>query len=761
MPRPVSRLVFGCIAFLATLTPHLRGVTATIDLGTTHQVIRGFGGATVYRPTEPLADTDLDLLFGTDPGQIGFSLLRIRVATDPAWRELELANARGARARGAKVIATPWSPPAEWKSNQDLVGGRLLPEHYGAYAAYLDDFAAWMEDHDAPLYAISVQNEPDIEVTYESCDWTPEEMLAFCRDHAGVIDTTRLIAPESFQFRRNLSDPLLADPAALANVDIIGGHIYGGGLADYPAARAAGKEVWMTEYLDLLYDWPNALKTAREIHQCLVDANFSAYLWWYLKRYYGPLGEDSVVTRRGYVMSQFARFIRPGYVRVEATATPATNVYVSAFKHDRLVIVAVNTGATAIAQSFALTPGAVATVTPWTTTATLSAEEGSAITVAHGTFTATLPASSVTTFVGDLVLPPPTLVREPRGHILAYGASVVFEVEAVGEALSYQWFHDGTPLPGATADRLVLSSPPLTANGDYTVRVSNSGGSVTSAPATLLQVPGVIPGHLVNLSTRATTGVDGELLTGGFVITGFEPKTVLVRAAGPVLRDDFGLTAALAEPRLVVHNQQTREIIATGTGWDAALADTFAELGAFAWPAGSRDAALQLTLAPGVYTAQIASATSGDADGIALLEIYDAHPAEISPQLSNLSTRSLVRTDNEAQIGGFVIGGNTSLTVLLRAAGPALLTRFGLAEAISDPVIELYDQITGERLASSSAWDLDLRPIFTQTGAFPWSPESKDAALLLSLPPGPYSLVVRNRSGAPGLALLEVYTLPP
>jgi glucuronoarabinoxylan endo-1,4-beta-xylanase len=431
---------------------------------------------------------------------------------DPAWRAIELTHALEARARGAIVIATPWSPPAAMKSNNSLIGGFLLPSQYASYAAYLNDFAEYMADNGAPLHAISVQNEPDYSVTYESCDWTPQQMLEFCRAHASAITATRLIAPESFQFRRNMSDPILHDPIAVENVEIIGGHIYGGGLADYPLARSQGKEVWMTEHLELDYDWPASLATGREIHDCLAGANFNAYIWWYLRRFYGPLGEDGVITKRGHVMTQFAKFIRPGYVRIAATANPAPAVYVSAYAGERLVVVAVNQGATAVNHDFTLQlqDASVASVTPWVTSATLDLADQPAVAVTGGTFSAVLPASSITTFVGDLVHPAPTVVTPPRSQTVAAGDTLVLAVEAEGEFIRYQWSRDGAPIPGETARLLTLGPVELDAAGAYTVTATTSGGSVTSAAATVVVSATGMPGRLVNISTRSPCRLAGS-----------------------------------------------------------------------------------------------------------------------------------------------------------------------------------------------------------------------------------------------------------
>ncbi|MCX6951226.1 MAG: hypothetical protein NTV51_03440 [Verrucomicrobia bacterium] len=744
-------------ALALALVARAAAVTAQIDAAATQQVIRGFGGNTVFLPTTPLTDGDLDTLFGNGPGQIGFTLLRIRVAPDAAWRALELANALGARARGAEVIATPWSPPAAMKTNNSLIAGALNASAYADYATYLNDFATYMAARGAPLYAISVQNEPDIEVTYESCDWTPAQMLAFCRNNAGAITATRVIAPESFQFRKAISDPLLNDAVAAENLDIIGGHIYGAGLAPYPLAAAKGKEVWMTEHLDLSTDWPGALATGKEIHDCLATANFSAYIWWYLRRYYGPLGEDSLVTKRGYVMAQFAKFIRPGFSRVGATASPAAGVFVSAYKREKLVVVALNLGTAPVTQTFSLAGATVATVAPWVTSATASLEAQPALAVAGGTFTATLPAGSVTTFVGDLVLSAPVIVTPPQSRSVVAGGTAVLDVTAGGEFLTYQWFKHGVALRGATDRWLTLPNVGPADADTYTVAVANAGGTVTSAAATLGLSPAGSAGRLTNLSTRSLVQTGDNVQIAGFVIAGTGSKSVLVRAAGPALKTLFGLGGALDDPAIEVRDARTGALVAGNDNWDAGLAPAFAAVGAFAWPAGGRDAAVLVSLPPGAYTAIVRG--SGTTTGVALVEVYDAdgRPGAV---LSNLSTRSVVGTDESVQIGGFALGGGAAKTVVIRATGPTLHKRLGVTGALADPVIELRREGRSEVLATSDDWSPALAPHFASVGAFAWPADSRDAALVATLEPGAYSVIVRGKGTATGVALVEVYAEP-
>jgi glucuronoarabinoxylan endo-1,4-beta-xylanase len=375
--------------------------TAEINLAATQQTIRGFGGATVFRPD--LSDADVSTLFGNaNDNQLGLTILRIRVsplgATD--WG-VELSNAKRAKGQGAIVMATPWSPPAAMKTNNNTTGGELSATSYPAYAAYLKSFADYMTANGAELYALSVQNEPDVQVNYESCDWSAQQMTDFIKNNSFDIGNTKLLAAESFNFNQSFTNVILNDPSTAAKVSIIGGHIYGGGLAKYDNALAMGKEVWMTEHLDTMTTWSSVLATAKEIHECMVVANYSAYLWWYVKRFYGPIDENGQITRRGYTMAQFSKYIRPGYQRVDVS-NPAPNVYLSAYKgNGKTVIVGVNMGdATTI--KFNITGGTVPGVfVPHITSGVKSLSSETAVSTSGGSFTYELPASSVTTFVSN------------------------------------------------------------------------------------------------------------------------------------------------------------------------------------------------------------------------------------------------------------------------------------------------------------------------------------------------------------------------
>jgi glucuronoarabinoxylan endo-1,4-beta-xylanase len=375
-----------------------------VDLGVEFQSISGFGGINVPGWIDDLTPEQVDTAFGTGPEHIGMSILRVRVPYDPAEFELEVPAAARAVALGAKVIASPWTPPPALKSNADIVGGELLREEYGAYADHLLSFRDFMADSGVPLHAISVQNEPDISVTYESCDWTPAQMIDWLSEQGPRFGDTRLIAAESFNFNRAATDPILNDPIAGGIVDIVGGHIYGGGLADYPLARSLGKEVWMTEhYTDSRNPanaWPLALNVGRELND-VMSANFNAYIWWYIRRSYGPITDDGLISKRGYLMAQYAKFVRPGDVRVAATPPAAANVRVTAYKNaaDRVVVVAVNQNTEPQILDIAVSRACVESFSTFTTSATKNLEQGAPLALNDNRATVTLDAQSVTTFV--------------------------------------------------------------------------------------------------------------------------------------------------------------------------------------------------------------------------------------------------------------------------------------------------------------------------------------------------------------------------
>jgi len=374
----------------------------TVYKDSTQQIIRGFGAANIVGWRPDMTSSQITKAFGTGDGQIGFSLLRLRVpysGTDQDF-SFQVPTAKTAHQMGVTIIASPWTPPASMKTNNNIVGGRLKESSYSAYAAHLKSFVDYMGRNGVPIHAISVQNEPDVQVTYESCDWNAAEMTKFLKENGASIGT-KVIAPESFNFNKTISNSFLNDPDAEKNVDIIGGHLYGGGLESYPLAASKGKELWMTEYLDLDTSWTANLGTGTQIQNCM-NVGMNAYIWWYIVRYYGPIHENGYVTKRGYVMSQFARFIRSGYYKIKSTP-PIRNINVTAYKGDasKIVVVATNITSSPIIYSFDIPGTNLNSFSSYTTTKDKSCLKGKDIPVVNGKITVILEPSSIITFVSN------------------------------------------------------------------------------------------------------------------------------------------------------------------------------------------------------------------------------------------------------------------------------------------------------------------------------------------------------------------------
>jgi sugar lactone lactonase YvrE len=285
---------------------------------------------------------------------------------------------------------------------------------------------------------------------------------------------------------------------------------------------------------------------------------------------------------------------------------------------------------------------------------------------------------------------------------------------------------------------------------------------------TIVQSTRPVDSRLVNLSCRTQVGTGGGILIAGFVVGGAGTSgsaPLLVRGSGPALVP-FDVLGTLADPELQLFGTGAgSSLVAVNTGWagDPVVSAEAAALGAFAWSdPSSHDAAVFETLPTGPYTANI-SGESGDT-GIALAEIYDGTPAgtatPASPRLTNLSARAEVGAGANALIAGFVIGGTVPKTVLVRASGPALKA-FGVSGTLADPALQIFGTGTGNAaLAANTGWagDPGIATAASWVGAFSWGlAATSDSAILVTLPPGPYTANVSGASGDSGVALVEVY----
>jgi len=362
---------------------------------------------------------------------------------------------------------------------------------------------------------------------------------------------------------------------------------------------------------------------------------------------------------------------------------------------------------------------------------------------------------------------PPIFTTQPSAVTVDAGGVANF-TSAATNALSFRWQRNSIDLPAATAATLTVAAATAADAGTYRVIATNAAGSTTSSPATLtvrVVQPNAEVSRLVNLSVRAPTGPGAKVLTVGAVVgplnfTGSLP--LVLRAVGPTL-GVFGVSGVLADPVLTLNLPGVSAPVATNDNWGGLpnVAAAFTSVGAFALGATSLDSATLAAPNVGGLTVQVTG--KGEAAGVVLAEIYDnsTNRTAASPRLVNLST--LTQIDAGASLTvGFVLRGATSRTVLVRGIGPSL-GRLGVPDTMADPKLELFNNDTGAKLAENDNWlgDPALSAAALSVGAFALADAAtKDAVLLISLPPGTYSARISGVGTSAGTAIVEVYEIP-
>ncbi len=390
MKKIIRYLLVAVLTFLFSSATYAQ--VTTINLTNIKQAIDGFGASTAF--DGQITQAQADVAFGNSNGQLGLTILRVRIDPSQAWTN-EKANAQKAKAYGAMILATPWTPPASMKTNNNTVGGQLSTASYAAYAAYLKSFC----DNLGNVDVVSVQNEPNITVTYESCTWSATQFLNFCKSNASAIGKP-IIMPETYNFDISYSDPTLNDATAVSNITYIGLHLYGATMKSYTNALNKGKKLWMTEYYLNPDDIGTCLTIGKQILDCMYN-NMSAYVWWYLRMAgCNIINSNGSILKKGYTLAQFSKFVRPGCHRVDATYQPQTGVSVVAFNGAQAVIVAINQNTSSKSQTFTFQNGTVTTVAKYTTSSSKSLSNDGNVAVSGNSFTTTLDAQSITTFVG-------------------------------------------------------------------------------------------------------------------------------------------------------------------------------------------------------------------------------------------------------------------------------------------------------------------------------------------------------------------------
>ncbi|MBQ9905832.1 MAG: carbohydrate binding domain-containing protein [Oscillospiraceae bacterium] len=386
-----------------------------IDPGTTYQTIRGFGGINLpeWISEGDMTDAQVQKAFGNGEDELGFTILRIYVSDDSnAWSRA-IPTAKRAQALGATVFASPWNPPAAIRNtvNGGLNGGKyqLKKDKWAEYAQHLNSYIKYVEGQGIDLYSVSVQNEPDYaaEWTY----WSANDVASFIAQYGKAVKEgtkAKLMSAESFQYQKPIYNAILGNQQAMANCDLFGTHFYGTQRSqmDFPQLENCGKEIWMTEVYVPNSDnnsadrFPEAVKVAENMHNGLVVGNLNAYVWWYIRRQYGPLKENGQISKRGYMMAQYSKWVRPGAVRIGATEQPNDNILCSAYQNEdgSIAVVAINKGSNAVTQNFSLSGVDISDISAYRTSGNENIKEISQ-SASGSSFSSQLPGNSVTTFV--------------------------------------------------------------------------------------------------------------------------------------------------------------------------------------------------------------------------------------------------------------------------------------------------------------------------------------------------------------------------
>lgn len=399
--------------------------------------------------------------------------------------------------------------------------------------------------------------------------------------------------------------------------------------------------------------------------------------------------------------------------------------------------------------------------------------------VAGGTATITVTATDVTTAAVsqqfNVTIQGPYFTQQPVSRDVAVGSSVALSVVVNGATPAYQWYRhrsgDASPqaVAGATSATLNLANVQAGDMAFYFVRATAEGQSVDSSTAILTLSGGT--SQLVNLSTRGSIPAGGNL-TPGFVLKGDGNKSLVVRSVGPRLLD-FGVTDALLDPTMAIIAQGASIPVLSNNNWGdasnaAALITASATLGAFPLTPASLDAAVLTELplpnaqANRGYTVRISS-TSSTAAGVALAEVYDPQAIGAGAKLVNVSALGKSGPGSEALVPGFVIGGTGAKTMLVRVVGPSLAS-FGVVGTMGDPRLSIVPLSQSFEISQNDNWSGSsaLQSAFDTVGAFGFADtNSKDAAVVVRLPPGGYTVKVEGAGGESGVVLVEAYDLDP
>ncbi len=392
------------------------------------------------------------------------------------------------------------------------------------------------------------------------------------------------------------------------------------------------------------------------------------------------------------------------------------------------------------------------------------------------------PASATTADVtvgpsGNLVFSPSSVTIHPGDQVKWTWSSSGHSTTSGSPGLPNGIWDSGIHNAGATFTRTFNSAGTFpyycTPHGGCcnmvgTVTVVNASPTPSPTPMPTATPSATPPpaSMLGNISTRSFVQTDDNVMIGGFIVQGTQPKRVIIRAIGPELTQ-FGVPNVLANPTLELHDG-AGALIASNDDWQTTMIggiitqDQVQEiLNSGRVPADTRESAIIANLPAGNYTAIVRGVSS--TTGVALVEVYDLSP-DADSILGNISTRSFVQTDDNVMIGGFIVQGTQPKMVIIRAIGPEL-TQFGVPNVLANPTLELHNG-AGAVIASNDNWQTtiiggiithDQVQEILNSGRAPTDP--RESAIIANLPAGNYTAIVRGVSSTTGVALVEVYDL--
>lgn len=301
-------------------------------------------------------------------------------------------------------------------------------------------------------------------------------------------------------------------------------------------------------------------------------------------------------------------------------------------------------------------------------------------------------------------------------------------------------------------------SVPVPGNGNYTATFSGGAFGSVQKPVTVsgglnakldyVAPVSASPTLLANVSTRLPAGADPNALIAGFILTGTQPKKVIVRAIGPSLN----IAGQLNNPTLELYSGNT--LLGSNDDWkNQPAADKQAVIDSTIPPANDLESALVRTLPANGnnYTAVVRGV--GNTTGIAVVQVYDLDRT-VDSRLANISTRGFVQTGDNVLFAGTIVLGQTSQKVILRAIGPSL----NLAGKLANPTLQLNDA-NGAQVAFNDNWRSDQEVDILATGVAPANDQESAIVATLSGNGANYTAIVRGANNTTGIAVVEMYVL--